>query len=246
MIDNNRFEDVRDRICANDKIKMGIGTLSEKTVHSVLKHYYEPDIDYHEVIIGNYVADIYKDGKIKEIQTAAFNTMRSKLEYFLQEYEVTIIYPIPHIKWLNWINKDTKEVESRRKSPKKGTEYLAFKELYRIKQYLKHPNLKLKLVLIDIEEYRLLNGWSKDKKKGSVRYDRIPLKIETEINIECIEDYMQLVPIELPEQFTTKDYAKITKLPQQRACTALNILNYVGVIKRVGKKGNAYIYTVKY
>lgn len=243
MIDNERLIETRDNIYNFHKIQMGIGTLSEKTIHAVLKNYYEPNIDYHEVVIGKFVADIYKDGKIVEIQTAAFNTMRKKLDYFLREYEVTIIYPIPHIKWLNWINEETKEVESRRKSPKKGSEYMAFKELYKIKSYLTHPNLKLKLVLIDLEEYRLLNGWSKDKKKGSVRYDRIPLKIESEIDIERIEDYIQLVPINLPEEFTSKDYAKATKLNQSRACTALNILNYIGVVKRISKQGNAYVYT---
>ena len=33
------------------------------------------------------------------------------------------------------------------------------------------------MLLIDIEEYKLLNGWSYDKKRGSVRYDRIPVGI---------------------------------------------------------------------
>lgn len=244
MINNDRFAEITKRICNTSKAQMGIGTLSEKTLHAVLKNYYEPNIDYHETILGSFVADIYKDGEIIEIQTAAFNTMRKKLEYFLEEYKVTIVYPIPHEKWLNWINEETKEVESRRKSPKCGSEYMAFKELYRIKQYLKHPNLRFKFVLIDIDEFRLLNGWSKDKKKGSVRYDRIPIKIHSEMYIERIEDYVQLVPIDLPDEFTTKDYAKATKLTANRAGTALNILHYVGAVKRIGKKGNAYIYTV--
>ena len=36
----------------------GIGTLREKTIHSVLKYYYAPDPVYHEIKIGSYVADI--------------------------------------------------------------------------------------------------------------------------------------------------------------------------------------------
>ena len=50
---------------------------------------------------------------------------------------------------------------------------MAFKELYRIRRYLLRDGLRLKLVLLDMEEYRLLNGWSRDKKKGSTRFDRI-------------------------------------------------------------------------
>ena len=61
MIDNERLIETRDNIYNFHKIQMGIGTLSEKTIHAVLKNYYEPNIDYHEVVIGKFVADIYKD-----------------------------------------------------------------------------------------------------------------------------------------------------------------------------------------
>lgn len=60
------------------------------------KDYYEPDEDHQEIPIENYVADIYKDGEIIEIQTRQFNRMRGKLQAFLPLYPVTIIYPIPY------------------------------------------------------------------------------------------------------------------------------------------------------
>lgn len=31
--------------------------------------------------------------------------------------------------------------------------------------FLKDPNIRFKFVLVNMEEYRLLNGWSRDKKK---------------------------------------------------------------------------------
>ena len=46
-------------------------------------------------LIHIYVADIYKDGEIIEIQTRQFNRMRGKLQAFLPLYPVTIVYPIP-------------------------------------------------------------------------------------------------------------------------------------------------------
>lgn len=244
MLDNDRLQRIKDSVLEGNYSQMGIGTLKEKTVHLVLKKYYEDDIDYHEVAIDKYVADICHNNEIIEIQTGNFDKMRSKLESFLKEYIVTIVYPIPHIKWLNWIDKDTLEVKSRRKSPKKGTPYQAFYELYKIKTYLKNPNLHIKIVMIDVEEYRLLNGWSEDKKKGSVRYDRIPLKIEQEIDIENVKDYMQLIPYDLPEQFTAKEYAKEAKLTPRKASSALNILSYLNIIQKIGKKGRAYLYKI--
>ena len=65
--------------------------------------------------------------------------------------------------------------------------------------------------MMDMEEYRLLNGWSNDKKKGSSRFDRIPMALVEEVEINCPGDYMQFVPYDLPEQFTTKDFAKAMK-----------------------------------
>lgn len=76
-------------------MRQGIGTLSEKTVHAVMKNYYAPDTDMHEIPIENFVADIYTGQEIIEIQTRAFNKMRRKLDAFLPLYPVTIVYPIP-------------------------------------------------------------------------------------------------------------------------------------------------------
>ena len=52
-----------------------------------------------------------------------------------------------------------------------------------------------------------------------------------------------LIPPEL-EGFTSKEYAKATKLTVNRAQTALNVLHYLGVVERIGKKGNSYLYEV--
>ena len=45
-------------------MRQGIGTLSEKTVHAVMKNYYAPDTDMHEIPIENFVADIYTGQEI--------------------------------------------------------------------------------------------------------------------------------------------------------------------------------------
>ena len=58
-------------------------------------------------------------------------------------------------------------------------------------------------------------------------------------------DYMQFVPYDLPEQFTTKDFGKAAHIPASLAQIVLNILHYLEIVKRVGKKGNAYLYEVE-
>lgn len=244
MPDREAFENAKRKIVGVDRQRLGIGTLSEKTVHAILKNYYEPDEDKQEIPIENYVADIYSDGEIIEIQTRQFNKMREKLKCFLPMYPVTIVYPIPREKWIIWIDEETGSLSQKRKSPVKGNPYIAFPELYKIKPFLKDPNLRLKLVLLDMEEYKLLNGWSKDKKKGASRFDRIPTELVEEVEINCLKDYMQFVPYELESEFTSKEFAKAAHIPVSLAQNVLNILYHVGVVTRVGKKGQQYLYTV--
>lgn len=243
-IDTVAFEEAKKKIIGVDRQRLGIGTLSEKTVHAILKNYYEPDEDRQEIPIESYVADIYTEGEIIEIQTRSFNRMRDKLTAFLPLYPVTIVYPIPREKWLIWIDEESGELSNKRKSPAKGNPYQAFIELYKIKMFLQDPNLRVRLVLVDMEEYRLLNGWSRDKKKGSSRYDRIPLNLVEEIDITCPRDYMQFIPYELEEPFSVREFAKAAHIPVHLAQTVMNILFHMGMVKRVGKKGNAFLYEV--
>lgn len=244
MMDKERFEYVKNQVLHTQRERYGIGTLQEKTVHAVLKDYYAPDKDMQEIPLEGYVADIYTGEEVIEIQTAHFDKMRRKLDRFLPLYPVTIVYPVPKIKWLSWIDEESGECSQPRKSPVKGSVYRAFYELYKIKPYLADPNLRLCFPLLEIQEYRLLNGWSRDKKRGSCRYDRIPLALVEEVCFERVEDYIQLIPYELEEPFTVKEFAKAVREPANIAGTVLHILNYLHVVERCENRGKAYTYRV--
>ena len=220
----------------------GIGTLKEKTLHAVLKLYFEPDITCHEKKIGSFVADVVTDNGIIEIQTRAFNNLRRKLTEFLGTSKVTLVYPLPKTKWLIWIDEQTGEITKKRKSPKQGSLYDAVDELYKIRLLLNHPNIQIHIVFINMEEYRYLNGWSHDKKRGSTRYNRIPVELADEIVIKSAADYRKFIPDGLQLQFTTKDFKAAAGIHLHKAQTLLNILFYVGAVKRVGKQGNMHIY----
>ncbi|MCL2254503.1 MAG: hypothetical protein FWC09_08675 [Lachnospiraceae bacterium] len=243
-MNEENFITAKNKVIGISRERHGIGTQREKTVHAVLKYYYAPDEDMHEIPIDSYIADIYTGREIIEIQTAQMYRMRGKLECFLSQYPVTIVHPIPRYKWLSWIDTDTGECSGLRKSPKKGSVYQVFGELYRIRAFLNHENLRFCFPFIDIEEYRLLNGWSHNKKRGSERYDRIPVALKDEVRIDCKEDYLQFIPYELPEPFTSAELAQATKIRRRDATVVLNVLNHVGAVKRVGKKGHNYTYTV--
>lgn len=242
-MDSALFKQAVDTVIDHEKIDIGIGTLGEKTVHAVLKNYLSPDSSCHEIKIKNYYADIYSEDGIIEIQTSNFNKLRKKLSVFLELTNVTIVYPIPSTKYLRWVNVDTGEVSPPRKSPKKGTPYMVFPELYKIKDFLTHPNLRLHIILLDLEEYKLLDGWSKDKKKGATKSDKIPLAIANEVHIHNISDYEKLIPDTLSKTFTSRDYKKESGLYKAHANIALNVLHNIGALNRIGKEGRYYIYS---
>ena len=93
-----------------------------------------------------------------------------------------------------------------------------------------------------MDEYKLLNGWGAKRKNHASKYDRIPNQFVEEIVLERKEDYLQFVPYDLQEPFTSKEFAKAIKCNTQLAGVTLNLLNYLEVVKRVGKQGNAFLY----
>lgn len=220
----------------------GIGTLGEKTVHSTLKQYLSHDLSNQEIKIGSYYADVCVNGHIFEIQTRQFNKLRSKLEFFLESHPVTVVYPVTNYNHLRWVTPDTGEITPPKKSSRKGNPLQVFAELYRIRSFLFHPNFSLKIVLMDMEEYRMLDGYGKDKKKRATKCDKFPLKLVAEYDIETPQDYMMLLPPELPETFTTKEFARLAKIPLSLSQTSLLLLYELGIVLRTDKQGNSYVY----
>lgn len=243
-MDRQAFLNACSRIVGNKRDKKGIGTLSEKTMHAVLKEYYQPFSDSQEVKVGNFVADIISESGIIEIQTRAFHRLTKKLDCFLEFCTVTVVTALPAVKYLSWLDTETGECTNRRKSPYKATIYDAVHELYSIKYTLDNPRMHLRLLLLEVEDIRYLNGWSKNKKRGSSRCDRIPIDIIDEVEFNCIDDYRKFLPQNLPEEFTSKDFSKCAKIHRNTAQTTLNILTYLGIVKRIGKSGNSIIYKV--
>lgn len=241
-LDSIAFQEACERVINKNRERSGIGTLSEKTLHAVLKRYFEPDTARHEVKIGNYIADIAGENGITEIQTRSFDRLRAKLTAFLEQTETTVVFPIAAVKYLRWIDSATGEISDRRKSPRPGNYYDAFPELYKIKPMLCNPRLHLCLVLLEITEYRNLDGWSDNKKRGSSRYERIPEALIDELHLDCPDDYARLVPGSLPPLFTAREFALSARIPKRTAQTALNILSFVGVVVHVGKRGREFEY----
>ncbi len=246
MTDRSLFAKAKEQMLGKMQGERGIGTLSEKSVHSVLKFYYAPDEKYHEVNVGSHVADTCVDGEIHEIQTRQFYRLNAKLEEFLNtwEMEVTIVYPVSVVNTINWIDPETGEVRKSRttKTPKKI--YKIFRELYGIREYLDNPRLHLIIAELSTEDYRLLDGFGKEKKIRATKTDKVPTELLEERKFESLTDVVKLLPDTLPDEFTAKEFARLSALGPNDASVALLLLYRLGTVERE-KKDKAYIYRLK-
>lgn len=239
-----RFE--RARAAAAKTEKNGIGTLGEKGIHRTLKYFYEPDESCHEINIGGYVADIVNENGIIEIQSGSFGSMKKKLAEFLECSPVTIVYPCAVSKCLIMLDPDTGEVLYKRRSPKKSGIYDVIGELWSISDFLENERLEIRVVMVGTEEIReqrerVTRGRRRRKKNYTV-LEKYPTSFLGEIILGERYDYRCFLPEELPEEFTTADMRRLTGMDSLTVSSTVNLLRKIGVVERIGKKGNSYIY----
>ena len=117
--------------------------------------------------------------------------------------------------------------------------------VYGIREHIGNPNLKVRLVLIDIDEFRIRDGYGKQGKKYGTWLDKVPTSIIDDKTFECPEDYLQLLPSDLPEEFTVAD-AVILGMRSDHASLIIAFLAKIGVIEKIGKLGRAYLYRMRY
>ena len=241
LFDASFFSDLCQDARFIDHQRFNIGTYKEKTIHLVLKNFLEPDPEQQEVPYKGYIADIKNARGIFEIQTSSFGSLRKKLEVFLESDEVTVVYPVPTIKWLSWID-ESGSVSKKRRSPKRYSSAELLPNLVYIRDHLKSDHLHFLIFLLEVEEFRLLDGWGNNGKRGSTRFDRIPLNLIDSVYIHSAKDLPTLLPLEREEPFSVNDLAKGMKTSYQKAHAAVNALKYAEVIRPTMKKGNTILY----
>jgi len=225
--------------------RYNIGTYKEKKLHVILKKYFEPDESFHEVPTNGFIADIRRGDKIFEIETSGFSGLNPKLAAYLSEYKVSLVYPIAAKKFVSWIDPETSEISKRHISPKKQTIYDALFELVRILPHLSNPNLCILVPVLEIDEYRMLDGWNYNRKRGSHRFERLPTNLIDIIEISSDVDYMRYIPDNCPDAFGVKEFSREAQIDSRSASAILKVMESRGVLERVANKGKAYQYTRK-
>lgn len=248
--DTERFADVcRDALAferatpGSDGI--GIGQYNEKKMHAALKRFVCEREECYEVNMGKrYVADILCDGEIYEIQTASLYPLTQKLAYYIENTDchITVVHPIAAKKRKIWINPETGETTAPTRTYRAEGRNDALAELVYISEQIATGRVGVWFLFIEEEEYRFLNGWSRDKKHGSERFERVPVALLDELAISAPQDCREFLPDALPRDcdFTAAEFGKALGIHSSRdVYRSLIALCNLGILAEGDKRGRA-------
>ena len=229
---------------SNDKKKpvSAIGTRKESSLHRALKLQYSGSGGATEALSGSYVCDACTSkGELIEVQTGSFGPLKEKVANLTKKNKVRIIHPIILRKTIELYDTEGKLL-SKRKSPKKGSEWDLFDALIYAPELPLLKNLAIELVLVDITEKRIKDGKGSWRRKGVSIADRFLAAWHNSFILKRPKDYGRFIPFNKSEQFTAKEFAEKAGINAAMARKALYVLTKIALVERVGKQGNSFIY----
>lgn len=241
-MDSVRFQAAVARALLRDADGGGIGMLGEKTLHSALKYYYEPDATRHEQAEAGFLADIKNEDGVTEIQTGSLFALNRKLDKYLPDTPVTVVHPVVRRRKLIYRDPETGELNSGRLSPKTGTILTAFSGLVHILSQLKKEGLVIAVPIVDAEEYRVKTGEKRRRGRPDViKYELVPTELVDEWVFVTPSDWLRVLPEGLPTPFTAKELAAGLSCRIGEAQSVCAVLTAAGALERE-KRGRAYEY----
>lgn len=219
-----------------------IGTLGESPLHASLKRWYAEPGDEIEARVDDYVIDIVRGELLIEVQTRGFSSMKQKLTTLLEAgHRVRIVHPISVERWIVKIDEHA-EILSRRRSPKHGAPSDIFTELVSFPALMSLEELEIDLVLVHEDEVRRHQPDGPWRRRGWATVERRLLEVRDTFLLSGLDDLAGLMPMGLPEVFTTAELADGLGRPRRTAQQMAYCLREVGVLTSVGKEGNAHVY----
>ncbi|MCL2067433.1 MAG: hypothetical protein FWG99_08215 [Treponema sp.] len=221
-----------------------IGTYKESSLHRTLKFQYSGRGGRIETQAGGYIADgMNALGELIEVQTGSFAPLKAKVKEFVCFSRVRIIHPVA-------INKHIEVFEARsgvkpiyrRKSPVKGSVWNLFDALLFAPELPLIPGVSIEVVLVSIVEKRVRDGRGSWRRKGVSIMDRELVTWHESVVLEKKSDYLQFVPFEKNEIFTSSELVEKTGIDADLARKALYVLTKLKVVERIGKEGRRWLY----
>lgn len=227
--------------------RQGIGTYKEKLVHMVLKAYFCGDEENKEIKVGKFIADGVVGNTIYEIQSAGFYPLKKKLHSYLSDtdMDIVIVRPVAFERRLVWVDKESGEMTEPKRVANDRYKAKLLRELLWIAEEIDFTRIKIRLCLMQIDEYKILDGRGDNKKIGASKLDRIPKGLIDIIDIDSIEALKDiLLPKNLGKTFTRAEFATATGLTKKGISAGLKALEVLRVIEKNKTGGRHIIYSI--
>lgn len=246
MDNPERFSMAKARVLSEETTSCGFTVYRERAIHKTAKLYIDPHSEHHEVPLMDSVVDVYNEDGVFEVQTGSPLPLIPKIDKLLASgYRVTLVFPYAAITRHRWLNRDTGELSplSTRRVAPLGYQAIA-RSLYAIRKFIGRDGFSVRLLPLEVEEYRVLDGRTRDKKRGATLIEKLPLTLIEDRLLAHPCDYLGLLPDGLPTPFTAPEYKRATRSRSRYDGIMLKLLLDIGVIRREGKRANAYLYSV--
>jgi len=96
--------------------------------------------------------------------------------------------------------------------------------------------------MVDIIEKRVKDGKGAWRRKGISIRDKELSDLHESILLAKPRDYLRFIPFKKAEEFTVSSHAEKAGIKKWMSQRALYVLTKMGLIRKVGKKGNAWVY----
>lgn len=237
---------------------MGIGQLNEKNIHRQLKEYFMADgihgVPLLEHKLFGYIVDVcnrYEDRtELIEIQTKNLSAIAPKLVRLSEKiagseedtlYKLTLVYPVFTELYIITSDEGGNRLR-KRKSPKKGSVYTAFKELCRASALFFAESLSVEILLVTGEEFRINDGKGSYSRRGASVCERRITDIVGGERFDCKEDFLRLLPFQRDEAFTVRDTAERLRIGENEARQLLYTLCKATLLSSTEKRGRQKLY----
>jgi hypothetical protein len=212
----------------------------ERSLHHQLKQRYGPEVGgQSEVALGNFRVDaVAPDGRLIEIQSAPLGLLKRKLATLLPSWEVGVVKPvIVARRVIRRLEPGGVDLGARR-SPKRGALIEVFDELIGLIHLFPHANLTIDLLAVEVDEIRV----ERRRRPGYSVVDRVLKAVVESVSLKLADDLWSLLPVDLPDRFTSTDLAERIDRPIHSARRATYCLRKCGAARVVAKVGNTRVY----
>ncbi len=217
----------------------------ESTLHRQLKALYGGSDGAQEVHVRGYRIDAVARGRLIEVQQASLSAIRDKIVALLSTHRVTIVKPLPARTFIVRRETASGPVISSRFSPLRHSPLNIFEELVHFTKVFPHARLLLEVVMVDLEEDRIVRKRRRFNRPDYHVTDRRLREIVSVHRFRTARDLEKLLPESLTFPFDTAHLAREAKIPRWLAQKMAYCLRKVGVLDVVGKSGNAVLYDLR-